>query len=399
MAVDPFASYYGTLTAAFPCRGRSTVVVGIFLLWLSVAASAADLVAESRRYQQAWSPDKVEFILAIDSAVTHVKAAGARSADLDLATVAAATRDALSAYASAVGLPISFIHSGAPCVDGIVTARVVITAPAREPSAEERKPGAGTSVMLPINVRSTDDCGYRRDAYTKAVALDLSDGARYETGEVVLGQAIAAFSRDLVDEVLLVWHPDWKLPEPGSRAFAVFSVEPLNPSATMGFLKGLFSGSSRRGLNGLGVTRIETAEPEFRWSSLDDLFSAQRPSDSGQRISDVTYDFRLYTAREMGLGLIPGTLLLERTRLVHPALQLPAPLEACQTYFWTVRARFRLAGFPRATEWMSMHNALGGVVAPWRFRRGESVWNAWNPALTYAAFATPSATGRKDCGR
>ena len=264
--------------------------------------------------------------------------------------------------------------------------------------ADSRR-GAARFAKLPIRVESLGDCGYRRDAYERSITFDVPVSGGQVGGDGTLAESLARFSQDLIDEVLLVWHPAWKLPEPGSNLFSVFALEPISPPASMGFLKGLFSGRGGRGLNGLVVTRIETAKPEFRWTPLEELLSAPGQSGLIAQISDLAYEFRLYSAADTGLGLVPGQLLLERTDLAQPLLRLPAPLESCQSYFWTVRARFQLGGFPRTTEWMSQHNASGGIVAPWRFRRGEPVWNAFNPALTYAAFVTPSSAGKGRCGQ
>ena len=390
---------YGNSTRLFSDRTGYMGLAGILLLWGSVQVNAADLVAESKRYQQVWAPDRVEFILVNNSTVSHANLDAVPAPGFAPAIIGAMIRDSLSSYAGAVGLPVSFVETGSPCTDGVVTARIVITAPAGELSVTERKAGAGKLAMLPVQVTSIDDCGYRSDMYTRSVAFDLSAPVNQVNDQPALSEALARFSRELVDEVLLVWHPAWNVPEPGSQTFSIFSLNPLNPSASTGFLRGLFAGSGGRGLNGLAVTRIETAQPEFRWTPLTELLPGLGQSELTTRISDVKYDFRLYTASDIGLGLIPGELLLDRTNLVQPLLRLPASLEACHTYFWTVRARFFLGGFPRATEWMSMHNASGGVVAPWRFRRGEPSWNAWNPALTYAAFVTPSSTGKSDCRR
>ena len=395
--MNPRVFRHCNLTRFFACRTLSRGLAGIFLLGGFVNVEASDLVAESTRYQQVWAPDKVEFILQNGSSAEHVNSDAVPAPGFDPATIGPAIRESLSTYASVIGLPISFVQPGSPCTDGMVTARIVITAPAGELIVTEGKAGAGKSLLLPIQVESMGDCGYRSDLYTRRLAFDLSGAVSTADDGARPGEVFARLGRELVDETLLVWHPAWKVPEPGSQAFGIFSLDPLNPPATMGLMRGLFSGRGGRGLNGLVVTRIDTTQPEFRWTPLVELLSGPGQSQSITRISDVAYDFRLFTGSDIGLGLIPGQLVLERTDLEQPVLQLPSSLESCQTYFWTVRAHFRLGGFPRATEWMSLHNASGGVVGPWRFRRGERVRNAWNPALTYPAFATPSSTGKGNC--
>jgi hypothetical protein len=383
----------------FNCRALGECLAGLILLWVSTQVGAGNPVEESLRYQQAWSPRNVEFVLVNGSTIPHLDVDGMPSPGLDTATLGSAIRDLLSVNMSTVGLPFSFVQPRSPCIDGVIAARIVITFPAGELRVVASAGGSSKIVKIPIRVESLDDCGYRSDIYTRSLAFDVSALDGRGSDEAVFNEKFATFSRELIDEVLLVWHPVWKTPEPGSDSFAVFTLEPISPPASMGFLKGLFAGTGGRGLNGLVVTRIETAQPEFRWTPLEGLLSATGQSGLIPQISDLAYELRLYSAAGAGVGLVPGQLLLERTNLSQPLLRLSARLESCQSYFWTVRARFQLNGFPRTTEWMSQHNASGGIVAPWRFRRGEPVWNAFDPALTYAAFVTPSSTGKSGCGR
>jgi hypothetical protein len=397
--LNSFALSRGEHARLFTFRTLGAGLAACFLLWASIEVHAGNHAVDSERYQKVWAPRVIEFVLVTDLATAHADAGATSLPGFDQTSIGSTIRDSLSAYAGAMGLSISFLDPASPCADGVVTARIVITAPAGELSVSDSRRGAAKFAKLPIRVESQGDCGYRRDAYERSIRFDVPVPGGQVGGGGTLAEALARFSQDLIDEVLLVWHPAWKVPEPGSNLFSVFALEPISPPASMGFLKGLFSGRGGRGLNGLVVTRIETAQPEFRWTSLSELLSLPGQSEFAAPVSDVTYQFRLYAAADTGLGLVPGRLLLERANLTQPLLRLPAPLESCQSYFWTARALFKLGGFPRATEWMSQHNASGGIAAPWQFRRGESVRNAWNPAITYAAFVTPSATGKGGCGR
>lgn len=364
-------------------------LIGFVLISFSFHACAGNPVGESARYQQVWSPRNVEFVLVN----------GVSTPRVDPGIFEAEIRDSLSALANSIGLSFSFVPAGSPCSDGAVTARIVITVPAGALSVANRAGGTGKTAAIPVRVESLDDCGYRSDAFTRSLVFDVSSSNDTVLDREVLHERLAAFCQELIDELLLVWHPVWEAPEPGSNSFALFALDPISPRASMGFLKGLFSGRGGRGLNGLVVTNIETTQPEFRWVSLEEMLAALGKSELITQVSDLAYEFRLYSAADAGIGLVPGQLLLEHTNIVQPLLHLPAPLESCQSYFWTVRARFQLGGFPRRTEWTSLHNASGGIIAPWRFRRGERVLNGFNPALTYAAFATPSSIGKIGCGR
>ena len=108
----------------------------------------------------------------------------------------------------------------------------------------------------------------------------------------------------------------------------------------------------------------------FRWQPLPRSFSATGvPLD---RLVNLTYELRIFVATpdSQHVGLYRAQPLLSTyTRIPHPSFTVPAPLEPCGKYFWTVRATFLLDGQPRATEWT--HLDLDSQVDPTSIRRGE----------------------------
>ena len=106
----------------------------------------------------------------------------------------------------------------------------------------------------------------------------------------------------------------------------------------------------------------------FRWQPLPRSFSATGvPLD---RLANLTYELRIFVATpdSQHVGLYRAQPLLSTyTRIPHPSFTVPAPLEPCGKYFWTVRATFLLDGQPRATEWTH----LDSQVDPASMRRGE----------------------------
>ena len=102
---------------------------------------------------------------------------------------------------------------------------------------------------------------------------------------------------------------------------------------------------------------VSTPSPELRWESFP------RPRDgkvfgpdASRRITDVTYEIRLWRDPFDGMQSdTPADLHgVEHppvaTGLTQAKFVPPPPLKRGQ-YRWTVRARFRLDGQPRATQW------------------------------------------------
>jgi hypothetical protein len=141
----------------------------------------------------------------------------------------------------------------------------------------------------------------------------------------------------------------------------------------------------RYGFNGLkwGVFTPMTADsnrPTLEWERFPRGYSWAPETADAARISEVSYEVRLYNAlrRYVSGGadlLFPERVIYEREGLAQPVHQPETELESCQAHFWTARARFRLDGRVRVTPWMS----VGASLSP-------------------LAFATPPAQGKtRDC--
>lgn len=157
-------------------------------------------------------------------------------------------------------------------------------------------------------------------------------------------------------------------------------------------------------------------QPTFRWESFPRPIDLQGLGGVADRISDVTYDFALYSATEnknpfsvilrcsISRGLdcpqkppfTMGPRIYQRTGLPAPQHQLEMPLQPCGQYAWTMRAQFRLDGHPRITEWSGTYLAS----QPWQSRRallssyGEFL-QEWN--VSWFLFRAPPADGATAC--
>ena len=143
--------------------------------------------------------------------------------------------------------------------------------------------------------------------------------------------------------------------------------------------------------SGLGFDKVDSVQPTLRWESFP------RPNDRAGdraatqgRIHQVTYELRIFKAQRIPfretwgpggylayVGFLPGEEVYVREALLEPFHKLEKPLEPSAWYFWTVRARFKIDGHLRVTEW--------GVALPEIARRLPQVPNPF-----YYRFQTPS---------
>lgn len=115
---------------------------------------------------------------------------------------------------------------------------------------------------------------------------------------------------------------------------------------------------------------VDTLRPDFRWEPLD---GAKQSADdkTPENIQDVKYEIQIFAALRTdrylhGIELVPELLggpIYSSSALVNPRHRIDKSLAPCTKYFWTVRARFRIDGQLRLTEWANLN---GG---PWQLRR------------------------------
>jgi hypothetical protein len=94
--------------------------------------------------------------------------------------------------------------------------------------------------------------------------------------------------------------------------------------------------------------KVPSLQPTLRWQGLP--FETSLASDTSRfrsRIEDATYDLEIW----LGAGDFPAQLVYQRNALTGTVHRVEHPLESHQTYFWTVRVRFRLGNETRVTEW------------------------------------------------
>ncbi len=121
---------------------------------------------------------------------------------------------------------------------------------------------------------------------------------------------------------------------------------------------------------------VESLQPTFHWQDF--------PT-SDDMITDITYDFRIWRAKED----VPGRLIYHRERLADSSHTIEQPLEPSTAYFWSVRARYKRGGQVRVSEWTKVVLTTQEQV--------EQFYSSWTPPATpapteyYLPFHTPSA--------
>ena len=100
------------------------------------------------------------------------------------------------------------------------------------------------------------------------------------------------------------------------------------------------------------LVKVDSPTPVFRWEPFP------RPQDREadragvlNRISDVTYDLRIWEAEEREKKYLPAVLFYSREGLRKPWHKLERSLKLCTKYIWNIRARFKLDGQTRITDW------------------------------------------------
>ena len=214
----------------------------------------------------------------------------------------------------------------------------------------------------------------------------MADGAVPLTEAIQRG--LQTIAEDIVDENFLLFYP--KQPEvvvPQQAAETSeqaelmadndvphYVLKPIYPELEFCFFcEGPFSKGPHRAIGNLEFVEVDSVQPTLRWERFPrdhDLMN-----DEGQylNITDVQYDLRVFSTAapsSSNLNLVPAAEVYEVRGLSEASHKIESGLTACSDFFWTVRARFKLDGRVRVTEWAGAFNVAGWNEAPWNLRRG-----------------------------
>jgi hypothetical protein len=259
-----------------------------------------------------------------------------------------------------------------------------------------------------INAQSgqlIDEVDFNRRIACHTSAEWLEDNGRRITEATVQGYKDIAVN--IVDELLLIYNTATadseknEVPDRGPVPRSVLApINPPPPDMGINWSHAFSFNKKRGGAQGFGGMRfrdVDTLTPSFAWESFPRPFDQ---SGAGtQTFSDVVYDLRIYDGALSGLGTIsPLHMVNETSGITENHYQLTEPLKPCGWYFWTIRARYRLNGVMRATEWGGAYHTLGGTILPSYARRhGPSLLNPWPAHFLYYPFRTPGDSDKATC--
>lgn len=216
-----------------------------------------------------------------------------------------------------------------------------------------------------------------------------NNGGSKITEEVETGYDI--LSEKIADELYLLYHPAVKNTAgvwAGNRRVPEFVLAPKSPALKESWFR--IRGPSFFG--GFQATELSSLNPTFRWETFprefDDFTMVGRDPE------DVTYEFRLYEGKVIPVGardvVAPLRVLHTARGLKDNYYEYPHELTPCTWYFWTVRAKFYLNGYPRIIAWTEVYDSSSEVeVYPSykkkRNRTGDSKARRW-PVSSYLYF-------------
>lgn len=200
-------------------------------------------------------------------------------------------------------------------------------------------------------------------------------------------EALDRLSDRIADEIFLTTKFPFEsgiLALPGRSEFGSCWFYPIEPAAHYTSLWYSFSHNAP-GVH-LRYTRVDSPEPLLRWEPFP------RPRDLTpdhasvlSRISDVSYDVKIWEA----VDDYPDRLVYDVGGLAEPAYRPSPPLQAGTRYFWTFRARYKLAGEPQVTRW-AFSNIPSNLPSDYPQRpAGGGCALDGIPSTNYFRFATP----------
>ncbi len=221
-----------------------------------------------------------------------------------------------------------------------------------------------------------------------------------------IARGLQMLAEDIVDETFLLFHPAAPtalLADQAATAGPVpyYVLKPEYPALDYCFFcEGPFSFRPHRALGNLEFVEVSSTRPTLRWERFPRVHDINRTDGQHHQISDVSYDLRVFEAGIPAGGppvLVPAQQIYSVRDLREPYNRIERGLEPCTDYFWTVRARFKLDGRKRVTEWAGAFNVAGWREKPWNLRRGLNAYRfaleVKSPQWFYYPFKTPCERG------
>ncbi len=370
----------GTLQCGEVGRGgaNNTAVLLVFIVCLPVAAVVG----------AAYGASKTESSDTIKSAQANINARLASVGQEPL-------REALARYARETGLALSALpHEQGPARAGDVPAYgdsakdadTVLEVTALDLTA---RTSGGTGLPIGLQVRAAVRVVNARDGSvidsfpvrSTPIWRPLDEWLANEARPVQAGieAALREVAETAIDEVVMIYHPVKIAANAEKDLVPAYALRAIQPP-----IRTRYEMSHPR-WGHLERYRLASLTPAFEWESFPRGYDISI-GEGADHASEVKYDIRIYGR---------DGIVYERSSLDQPKHILASALEPCREYRWTARARFRLNGSPRATEWTGAFDTIGGTAAPWWWRRGSTPALAVSPPNVgyYPIIVTPGVDG------
>ena len=243
----------------------------------------------------------------------------------------------------------------------------------------------------------------------------IANGATPLTETIQRG--LQRLAEDIVDENFLLFYPNEPKQEISQQADKAsdeiddetvelqyeeddfvphYVLSPIYPVLDMCFF---CEGHPSRAIGNLEFVAVDSIQPTLQWESFPRVYDVINIDGLSQQITDVRYELRIYNAGKPvhsfygGLIGVPTQLIYDVRDIYSPYHKIGSGLDACKRYFWTVRARFKLDGRSRVTEWAGAFDVADWSSRPWNLRKGIVEYKMGmmpdGPEWFYYPFSTP----------
>ena len=124
-----------------------------------------------------------------------------------------------------------------------------------------------------------------------------------------------------------------------------------------------------------GATLDASASGVLRWEAFPPARLLEASGVAAERITDVHYDLHIFEGRDApfySVQLEPPSHIALARNLLRNEFRLPFPLPYCRSLRWSIRARFKLDGVSRVTEWSGLPSKP--AVPTGRLKSDASKW-------------------------
>jgi hypothetical protein len=248
-----------------------------------------------------------------------------------------------------------------------------------EMEARARLISVQTGVVLSDSQYSFSSEHHRLDEWMASGAAPLSEAIQ---------RGLHTLAEDIMDEKFLLFYPhepEKIIPQQAEKTSeqAQISQDKHVPHYVLGpvypaldtciFCERPFSKRPHRAIGSLEFVEVASVQPTLQWERFPRDHDRIDADGQYHQISNVRYDLRVFDAAipsSTNIVLVPARQVYDARDISEPYHKIESGLNACSDYFWTVRARFRLDGQVRVTEWAGAFDVAGWSEKPWNLRRG-----------------------------